>query len=239
MNKLVGISFNGVDEKTDLARLVKIQQMFPLAEFGIILSKNWMENGNRYWNPYHLSKLEGLELNLSAHLCGSVVREAIRDNWEPALKLCNGYFGIFKRTQMNIAPYDNNPEILKFDNIPDNIREVIIQQRAPEKVVLDCNTRALGPNVVILIDGSGGCGIEGSFAPVDGFGKVGYAGGLNPVNIVKHTLSVRNGGNGFAESHGFWMDIESGVRTDDWFDLDKVVSICGQVYGALGITPNM
>ena len=30
----------------------------------------------------------------------------------------------------------------------------------------------------------------------------------------------------------FWIDMESGVRTDDWFDLDKVrrvLAICNEV----------
>ena len=26
--------------------------------------------------------------------------------------------------------------------------------------------------------------------------------------------------------YDYWLDMESGVRTDDWFDLDKVEAIC-------------
>ena len=48
--------------------------------------------------------------------------------------------------------------------------------------------------------------------------KIGYAGGINPGNVAdKLTFLMEN------EMVGdFWIDMESGVRTDDWFDIDKV-----------------
>lgn len=96
------ISFNGVDILTDLDRLISIQKRFPLAEFGIILSKNWDENGNRYFDPHILERFKGLPLNLSAHLCGSVAREAIKDNWQPTIDLCCGNFNIFKERSLTL-----------------------------------------------------------------------------------------------------------------------------------------
>lgn len=32
-------------------------------------------------------------------------------------------------------------------------------------------------------------------------------------------------GKGRTEIISYWIDMESGVRTDDWFDLDKVVKV--------------
>ena len=69
--KLQHITFTGVDSRTDIGALWEIQQEYPIAEFGILVSKNWRENGNRYFNPSHLCSLDR-GLNLSAHLCGSV-----------------------------------------------------------------------------------------------------------------------------------------------------------------------
>ena len=58
--------------------------------------------------------------------------------------------------------------------------------------------------------------------------KVGYAGGFNPENVADklHYLLTND------EVGDFWIDMESGVRTDDWFDLDKVrrvLAICNEV----------
>ena len=80
MEKLVGISFNGIDEQTNLERLCDIQKKYPIAEFGVLLSENWYKNGNRYYNPSNLYKLQDLGLNLSAHLCGTLAKAAIRNN---------------------------------------------------------------------------------------------------------------------------------------------------------------
>lgn len=219
VNILKGISLNGVDERTDLEKLSELQKKYPFLEFGIILSKNFAENGNRYINPALLKNFSGLGLNLSAHLCGSVAREAIRDNWQPAVELCGGYFNIFQRTQLNVAPYGNNPETLEFCNIPENIKEVIIQQK-PTNVSLfkEYHERTNDSRVVVLLDGSGGTGIKGDFHALSGFGKCGYAGGINESNLKEATLSVLSGE---SDAHEFWMDAESGVRTDDWFDLEK------------------
>lgn len=53
---------------------------------------------------------------------------------------------------------------------------------------------------------------------------VGYAGGINPDNVSKFLALI-------AHADNFYIDMESGVRTNGWFDLDKVESVCRQVFG--------
>lgn len=43
------ITFTGVDAKTDINALYQIQKEFPIVEWGILVSKNWRENGNLEW----------------------------------------------------------------------------------------------------------------------------------------------------------------------------------------------
>lgn len=73
--KLKHISLIGIDEKTDLKELQILQDKYPLVEFGVIMSKNWKDNGNRYWNPDNLEKLKDKNLSLSLHLCGSLCKK--------------------------------------------------------------------------------------------------------------------------------------------------------------------
>lgn len=65
-------------------------------------------------------------------------------------------------------------------------------------------------------------------------GKVGYAGGFNPDNVAeKLSFLMEN-----SQVGDFWIDMESGVRTDDWFDTDKVrrvLRICKEVIRDLGV----
>ena len=57
MGRLTGISFAGVDEKTDISKLQRLQAMDPRVEFGILLFENWEEKGNRYHNPRQTGKI--------------------------------------------------------------------------------------------------------------------------------------------------------------------------------------
>ena len=67
--KLTKVTFTGVDERTDVKRLVQLQKKYPFVEFGVLLSYDWQENGNRFLDPLILSVLRGRGLNLSAHFC--------------------------------------------------------------------------------------------------------------------------------------------------------------------------
>ncbi|MBR0879526.1 hypothetical protein [Bradyrhizobium liaoningense] len=54
---------------------------------------------------------------------------------------------------------------------------------------------------------------------------VGYAGGISPENIhgVMSVLEQTTG--------RYWIDMESGVRTDDRFDIEKCRAVCEAVFG--------
>ena len=86
-----------------------------------------------------------------------------------------------------------------------------------------------GAALEYLFDPSSGRG-ESAFSrwpepPVDAATRYGYAGGISPETIGEALA--------FASQHadaGLWIDMESGVRTeDDRFDLDKVEGICARV----------
>ena len=50
-HRLKHITFTGVDAKTDKKLLSEIQKQYPVAEFGVLTSYHWYENGNRYIDP--------------------------------------------------------------------------------------------------------------------------------------------------------------------------------------------
>jgi phosphoribosylanthranilate isomerase len=75
-----------------------------------------------------------------------------------------------------------------------------------------------------LFDTSGGRG-EIPLA-VPGHNKarlVGFAGGITPENVLRWIGSVN--------AQNYWIDMESGVRTDDWLDLDKCEAVCRAIWG--------
>lgn len=220
MNKnFCGITFTGIDWKTDISELYEIQKQYPYVEWGVLVSKNWKTNGNRYFNPTFLDSLDSI-LNLSAHLCGSVAREAVNGNLKPFIDWADGYGYIFKRCQLNVSTNKKNPEKFEYKgDIADYFEEVILQQKGANDCELFMNSD-MSKYVSVLLDASGGNGIDTDIEILDLPAKIGYAGGINPDNVAdKLSYIVKNC------KPPYWIDMESGVRTNDWFDLDKVKKV--------------
>lgn len=230
--RLQHITFTGIDAKTDIKALTEIQQEFPIAEFGVLTSYHWYENGNRYLDPALVKKMRGQGLCLALHICGSAAHDAALGKWEhigETIFKPSAPVGIelFKRIQLNLAERNDNP---KFCWIPLIIgQELIVQQRAELELLLFENTLKKWKEghfphrdtISALLDSSGGRGIDTPLKVWPSSGKIGYAGGFNPDNVEEKLT--------FLMSHvtqgTFWIDMESGVRTDDWFDIDKVYKV--------------
>jgi len=80
-----------------------------------------------------------------------------------------------------------------------------------------------------LIDYSGGRGIESPLEVVNVPGvHVGYAGGIGPGNVGQKLRGLLT----YPSDGEFWIDMETRVRTDEKFDLDKVeqvLKICDHI----------
>ena len=108
--------------------------------------------------------------------------------------------------------------------------ELLIAKRHPDmEFILQCNTldaidhattwRSVYPNVSALWDQSGGNGVALEHWPLpNGKLTIGYAGGLNEHNIVEYLAKLTAN----REPDEFWVDLETGARTDDKFDIAKV-----------------
>ena len=233
--RLKHITFTGIDAKTDITALEAIQKQYPIAEFGVLTSYHWNKNGNRYLNPAFMSLLYGSglkgDLNLALHICGSAAHDAATGYWDKIDKFTHRCLCMFKRIQLNIANRNDNPEHCW---MPDVVgQEIIIQQRnAHELDLFNCTMeehkhRLFLGSFSVLLDASGGRGIDTPFEVLQSNYKVGYAGGINPDNVGEKLSYLMENANG-----DFWIDMESGVRTDDWFDVDKVrkvLEICTHI----------
>lgn len=199
------ITFTGIDERTDLERVRELSAQYPI-EWGFLFSEKRQGNDNRYPGMSLLDNLHGLQL--SAHICGSYSKQ-ILDGKIPSLDL-----RLFSRTQVNCI----NPVIEGIVNFADAYDlQAITQCRSPNFPDDD--------RVAWLYDCSGGKGTEPDAWPTHpGERLVGYAGGLNPTNVKAQLLRMDTSG-------PFWIDMESGVRTDDWLDLSKCEAVCKEVFG--------
>ena len=196
-------------------------------EFGVLVGSHSGEPGhNRYpslefvrrWSDFS----QAHEIACAVHLCGRFSRAVLNGTaTEEVLALCAG----FGRVQVNARHYDDERIATFADRV--SCERVILQQRTQR----DATAVVPHPKVEYLFDLSGGRG-RASFeewpAPSTLQGRHGYAGGLNPHNIDQAVAFVER----YPDSR-IWLDMESGVRSDDWFDLGKVEAVCGVVFGRI------
>lgn len=230
MPRLTHVTFTGVDGRTDLDRLKAIAARYPFAEFGILMSKSTDLDQNRF--PDVIPILKGLDrsgVRLSAHLCGRLARDIVRTGeFGDFKRACGIRSDLFSRCQLNVAGVGIE-DPTRFLWFPSMMKQVIVQQNSgevfsEEKESLFDHFAYYNPLCSLLVDDSGGRGKRGRLrianAPV-----VGYAGGISPENVSEILGELLDS----EKVRDFWIDMESGVRTDNWFDLDKVEEVCARV----------
>ncbi len=204
------VTITGADNNVDPAELVRLSESYPFVEWGILYSGK-REGTPRYPDSdwiIHLGLLSDGRANLAVHLCGQVARELMSDG-----KMIRLPHPSFQRVQVN--GYRCRPHRIG------DVRgfEFILQVRDAD-LLQDAASDALSlPNASILYDPSGGRGKVPEAWPEAPAGvRMGVAGGITPETVVDVAYRAQH----VAAS---WIDMESGVRTEDRFDLDKVRAV--------------
>lgn len=201
------ITFTGADDRTDIGEMRALASQYPI-EWGILFSPSKQGKDNRFPSQRTLARLTQEGMRLSAHLCGGYSRKVVaKEGFHTGVTLNH-----FSRIQVNhIAPYPGL--IASFCELGG--KRGISQWRG---MVFPDDDR-----VDWLFDRSGGRGALPPAWPAYPGHFVGYAGGINPDNakMVIETID--------ATGH-YWIDMEGGVRTNDWFDLKKVRAVCEAVF---------
>ncbi|MET4720710.1 hypothetical protein ABIF63_004816 [Bradyrhizobium japonicum] len=209
------ITFTGIDNWTELYDIHALSLKYPI-EWGILFSPERQGSDPRYPEGDALSRFMWSNLRLSAHLCGEYSRRIMAG--ESVVDICPVDLGCFARVQINHV--DPVPaRIVEFRNGWGKMR-AIAQTRADEF--------PRDTSVDWLFDRSGGRGEAPTAWPAHSGGDrlVGYAGGISPENI-RGVMSVLEQTTG-----RYWIDMKSGVRTDDRFDIEKCRAVCEAVFGA-------
>lgn len=217
---LTKVTFTGIDERTDLKRVKQLQKKYPFAEFGVLLSYDWKENGQRFPNPEILARLEKQGLNLSAHFCGQAAIDLAIGKRFKVLEQFSSHIRLFRRCQLNLRANGLFSNLRKLPPIP-YINEVIVQMHTPEL----CEQFLTGErpkHLSFLLDASGGAGIDTPIQILTSPGThIGYAGGIGPDNVEGKLRTLLE----YDSKEKFWIDMETRVRTEEWLDLDKVEQV--------------
>lgn len=214
--RLTRVTITGADDGVDPKALYELSREFDFVEWGILFS--WSRVGTaRYpsdeWRKRFSVPLVGWRPKTALHLCGDPARQALagNENWPDAWH--------YDRVQLNGFSKYRLPFL-----------RCAQEWRAHHEVILQCQTEAAlehaaelaraATNVSALWDISGGRGFLDFDTvcqwPAPQGLRMGRAGGITPDNVVE--ILEASADNGLET----WIDMETGVRTDDRFDLVKV-----------------
>lgn len=203
------VTFTGIDERTDLVAVQELAARYPRAEFALLVSKSKTGNENRFPSlSFAKQFIDCRGTRRALHICGA---------WAESIMRC----------ERPVLPVDTS----RFRRIQVNHREpspnAIWDYAAGYNGIAQCHgeTFPASSSVMWLFDRSGGTGKRPKFWPDYPGRFVGYAGGINPDNVIE-TLEL------IGAQGKYWIDMETGVRTDDWFDLAKCEQVLRAVYGS-------
>jgi len=226
------LTMTGIDAKTDpkwIATAIKSlirSTGYSAVEFGILRSPK-VDQSPRYPGREAIKRLLscGYPGDFAFHLCGRYARMVHALEWAELCDIID--FSQVGRVQVNSMECDEKA-ILTLMRFSIHInRPVIMQWR---DYVFPC----VPAQIHLLQDRSGGQGIAETqwstpnALSIKAKGKIGYAGGLGPDNVANALRAISTAASG----RPFWIDCESSLRTDDWFDTAKAEAMIEAVRGA-------
>lgn len=222
---LTGVTFTGVDDDTDLNELLKVNAAYSNLEWGVLYGST--EGKSRFPSlrtRQQLALAPGLKCSL--HFCGTPLRDLLVGKLPPPK-----VFAGFTRIQLNCGALFAGPPLeLSMQWVSVVIDEIVVQVRDSRQWYEILQSESRLENITrILFDKSGGRGqLPEDWPKADGIWEYGgmlkahgYAGGLTRENLGEQLPKIREA----AGKADFWLDFETGVRTDDKFDLSKCVEI--------------
>ncbi|SFI38060.1 phosphoribosylanthranilate isomerase [Collimonas sp. OK307] len=206
------ITFTGVDRVELIPGMQALAARYPI-EWGVLIESD-REGQSRFPATDVRRAIQCAGLRLSVHICGHEARE-IAAGKTPPLDLSG-----FARMQINHS--FNGSSKAEIQNCH------TFAARHGMRAALQCQHDFPSDSQVDwLYDVSFGTGVQPKIWPQINIDHplCGYSGGFSADNLasIVPTFPVHPG-------VVYWIDMESGVRTDDTFDLDKCAAICQQVF---------
>jgi len=237
------VTVTGASDDTEFDDMIKIQQEFPFVEWGILYSNRVAGKNKRFPSNDWLRELDKFnetsnQLNLSVHLCGEAVNKVLTNfyldnnvcgNLNCSLKDdlgCRSIFNfIFQISGLNRVQINTHGEkheydirvIEKYIAFSPHI-QFIAQYDNVNNYIHELNDLGYS-NISALYDLSHGAGVlpDSWSKPLNDI-FTGYAGGLSVDNLEEQLSKLDS-----LIDTPIWIDAETWLRTEDNFDLNKVV----------------
>jgi hypothetical protein len=209
------IAFTGVDRIDLLPGMTRLSARYPI-EWGVLVDPDQEDKALFPDAMTRAPLLSAPGLRWAAHICGASARDIVAAPRDTAVAVTG-----VQRVQVNHSFQGSAPDQVAAAR--DYGRRVGV------RTVLQCaGAFPDETGVDWLYDVSFGTGVKPKDWPVlPARGPFcGYSGGIGPATVVEILGRI-------AAPDGalYWIDMESGVRTDGAFDLAKCEAVCRAVYG--------
>ncbi|CAN5528003.1 hypothetical protein BH10PSE4_BH10PSE4_24060 [soil metagenome] len=209
------IAFTGVDRLDLLPDLQRLSARYPI-EWGVLLDPDQEDRSLFPTAAIRAGLLAAPGLRWAAHICGAGARDIVAAPRDTAVAV-NGV----QRVQVNHGVQGSAPEQIAA------ARDY--GRRFGVRAVLQCaGAFPAETGVDWLYDVSFGAGVKPETWPRLPVGGpfCGYSGGIGPATVgdILARIAAPDGAL-------YWIDMESGVRTEGAFDLVKCEAVCRAVYG--------
>lgn len=219
--RLERISLTGADDKVSIDALAQLSERYPFVEWALLYvphNEGGPRNPSRAWRlAFFKAQLPGFS---AVHLCGRQAFEELLAGTLPTELL------LADRLQLNInarkQEFTDAQVLAVFRQALDLGPDIILQYHEGTAAVIREFLlevpASVRHRVHILMDESKGTGkVLSSASPPEGLEDMycGFAGGLAPDNMDWALALMEQGG------RRYWADMESGIRTENEFDVDK------------------
>jgi hypothetical protein len=229
------VSLTGADDEVSPDALFALQQRFPAVEWALLYfpeKEGQPRNPTAAWRSQFLDVCAGAHTAL--HLCGTQVFRGILSGVIPE------EFSRYGRLQLNInarrQEFTDLEVLAVYTALLEAGHRLILQSHeATEQLIVEflqgLRASQYIERIDVLFDASRGKGQQPEAWPVGhqfpAVTRCGYAGGLAPDNVAKNLTKIQEDR---AQFGPYWLDMESGVRTDNLFDLHKVEQVLQSVF---------
>jgi len=209
------ITFTGIDDAALNKGMMELSGKYPI-EWGVLIDRD-KRGVPLFPNARQIDSFRASGVRLCAHICGDIAQEIVQDN-SPSRNLAG-----FSRIQINHGR----------DGASSTIVHAVNRYAARHGVrgVLQCRGEFPLDDTGVdwLYDVSFGEGVRPTTFPTVRSDKpfCGISGGIDSENIAALLMNKIT----VEEGSMFWIDMESGVRSDGQFDLEKCEAVCRAVYG--------
>jgi len=234
------ITITGADDAVDPKFMGQLALEYPFLDWAL-LANGKVTRGARFPTSNWIERLreQVSPARLAVHFCGQLSRRLMDGHDEdivgnpwlygvPTFQV-NGFSSdLADRLHVVIGQSRRRRWVLQVNGVEAMTEAIDVRQRAGDDA-----------RVAVLYDPSGGRGQD--FLDSDEWRRVGnmawefkmpigFAGAVSPTNLEDVAAKVHE----FLGGIDFWLDMESGVRTDDKMDKDKVLAVCQAAARVIG-----